>query len=104
MRVTKTDLDLETSRVIKAPPSPVWNAWADPDRVAQWWIPKPATCRVIHLDLQPGGAFTTEMNHDGGRFEPHLSARFLDAVWEERIIFTNALTGGRLRDGCDHVW
>lgn len=51
MRVTKTDLDLETSRVIKAPRSRVWNAWADPDR----------------------------------------------------LIFTNALPGGRLRDGCDHV-
>lgn len=94
MYLAKPDLDLETSRLIRAPRARVWNAWADPDRLAQWWIPSPAICRVVQLDLHPGGAFVTEMSEDGGPFVPHLSACFLDVAWEERIIFTNALTGG----------
>jgi uncharacterized protein YndB with AHSA1/START domain len=55
---------------------------------------RPTRCRVSAFDLRPGGAFVTEMSDDGGRFEPHLSACFLDIVPEERIVFTDALTGG----------
>lgn len=94
MNMAKTELDLEISRVIRAPRTRVWNAWAHPDRLVQWWIPSPAICRVVHMDLHPGGAFVTEMSENGGPFGPHLSACFLDVAREERIIFTNALTGG----------
>jgi uncharacterized protein YndB with AHSA1/START domain len=94
MQKAATDLDLETSRVIKAPRSRVWNAWTDPERLAQWWIPRPAICRVVSLDLRPGGAFVTEMTENGGPFGPHLSACFLDVAHQERIVYTNALTGG----------
>ncbi len=89
-----TELDLETSRIIRAPRHRVWNAWVDPARLSQWWIPRPALCRVAALELRPGGAFVTEMSEDGGPFGPHLSACFLDIVPQERIVFTDALTGG----------
>jgi uncharacterized protein YndB with AHSA1/START domain len=62
--------------------------------LARWWIPRPALCRVAALDLRPGGAFVTEISGNGGAFEPHLSACFLDVVPEQRIVFTDALTGG----------
>lgn len=94
MQRTATELDLETSRVIRAPRSRVWRAWTDPERLAQWWIPRPAICRVGSLELRPGGAFVTEMSEDGTVFGPHLSGCFLDVVPEERIVYTNALTGG----------
>lgn len=92
MQRTATELDLETSRVIRAPRSRVWRAWTDPERLAQWWIPRPAICRVGSLELRPGGAFVTEMSEDGTVFGPHLSGCFLDVVPEERIVYTNALT------------
>jgi uncharacterized protein YndB with AHSA1/START domain len=94
MKSMANELDLEIFRLIRAPRSRVWRAWADPDRLAQWWIPRPASCRVRSLDLRPGGAFITEMSEDGGPFGPHLSACFLDVAHEERIVYTNALTGG----------
>ncbi len=94
MRIEKTELDLETSRIIRAPRARVWTAWTDPERLAQWWIPHPARCRVRALDLRPGGAFVTEMSENGEPFGPHLSACFLDVVAQERIVFTNVLTGG----------
>jgi uncharacterized protein YndB with AHSA1/START domain len=88
------DLDLTISRVIKAPRSAVWSAWTDRKSLEQWWIPAPAKCKVVALDLRPGGAFVTQMSEDGGAFTPHVSACFLAIDHLERIVFTNALTGG----------
>src|SRR3954449_8303179 len=88
------DLDLTLSRVIKAPRAVVWNAWTDRASFEQWWIPAPARCKVVAMELRPGGAFETLMSEDGGDYTPHLSACFLDVIDGERIVFTNALLGG----------
>jgi uncharacterized protein YndB with AHSA1/START domain len=88
------DLDLTITRVIKAPRSAVWNAWTDPARFAQWWVPAPAKCKVREMDLRPGGALVTEISENGGAFKPHLSGCFLAVDDLERIVFTNALLGG----------
>src|SRR5215210_8672967 len=74
------DLDLTISRVIKAPRSVIWSAWSDPSSFEQWWVPAPARCKVLELDLHPGGPFETQISEDGGDFVPHLSACFLDVV------------------------
>ena len=44
-------LDLTTSRIIKAPRSAVWSAWTTPKSLEQWWVPAPAKCKVLELDL-----------------------------------------------------
>lgn len=88
------DLDLTLSRVIKAPRSAVWRAWTDRASFEQWWVPAPAKCKVVEMDLHPGGAFTTQISENGGAFTPHLNACFLAVEEGERIVFTNALVGG----------
>jgi uncharacterized protein YndB with AHSA1/START domain len=88
------DLDLEISRVIKAPRRAIWSAWTDPRKLEQWWVPAPALCKVVELDLAPGGAFVTRISENGGDFAPHLDACFLAAEEGRSIVFTNALTGG----------
>jgi uncharacterized protein YndB with AHSA1/START domain len=93
-RKSDTEFDLTTSRIIRAPRSLVWSAWADPVSFAQWWIPAPTQCKVVAMELRPGGAFVTEMSENGSAFLPHLNACFLDVVDGERIVFTDALTGG----------
>jgi uncharacterized protein YndB with AHSA1/START domain len=93
-RAANPDLDLTISRVIRAPRSAVWDAWTNPVSFAQWWIPAPARCRVVEMDLRPGGALVTQISENGGPFTPHLSACFLAVDELDRIVFTNALTGG----------
>jgi uncharacterized protein YndB with AHSA1/START domain len=88
------ELDLTISRVIKAPRSVVWNAWTDPVSFAQWWVPAPATCKVVEMDLRPGGSFVTQISENGGDFKPHMRGCFLAIDDLERIVFTNALVGG----------
>ncbi|MCY1077070.1 SRPBCC domain-containing protein [Archangium lansingense] len=53
------ELDLTISRVIKAPRAAVWRAWTDRASFEQWWVPAPARCKVLEMDLRPGGAFVT---------------------------------------------
>jgi len=88
------DLDLTISRVIKAPRPLIWRAWTDRASFEQWWIPAPAKCRVLEMDLRPGGSFVTRISESGGDFMPHLSACFLAIDDLKRIVFTNALVGG----------
>jgi len=88
------ELDLTISRIIKAPRAAVWKAWTDRASFEQWWIPAPAKCRVIEMEVRPGGAMLTQMSENGGDFTPHLSACYLAVDPLERIVFTNALTGG----------
>ncbi|GAA4910388.1 uncharacterized protein YndB with AHSA1/START domain [Stackebrandtia albiflava] len=85
------DLDLTLDRVIRAPRAKVWNAWTDPARFAQWWLPAPTVCRVDRLEVRPGGALVTGMSDDGSAFVPHMDASFLVVDEMERIVFTNAI-------------
>ena len=88
------DLDLTISRVIKAPRPVIWKAWTDRASFEQWWIPAPAKCRVLEMDLRPGGSFVTQISENGGDFIPHLSGCFLAIDNLERIVFTNSLVSG----------
>ncbi|MDG4826146.1 SRPBCC domain-containing protein [Asanoa sp. WMMD1127] len=85
------DLDLALDRVIRAPRAAVWRAWTDPARLARWWVPAPARCRVERLEVRPGGAFVTRLSEDGELFVPHLDAAFLAADEQTRIVFTTAI-------------
>ncbi|KQZ74180.1 polyketide cyclase [Sphingopyxis sp. Root214] len=89
------DTILTISRLIAAPPSAVWNAWSVPENLAKWWIPAPIECEVVTLDLRPGGGFVTRMREAGaGDFQPHVDGCFLEAIPNERLVFTTVLTEG----------
>ena len=84
--------ELAIARFINAPPAVVWKAWSTPEHLEKWWIPAPIECRVIKLDLRPGGGFETRMREGGGEFQPHVEGCFLEIVPESRLIFTTVLT------------
>jgi uncharacterized protein YndB with AHSA1/START domain len=46
------------------------------------------------MNLSAGGAFVTQISEDGTAFSPHMNASFLVAEPMERIVFSDALTGG----------
>jgi len=89
------DTTLIISRLIAAPPPVVWNAWSVPENLAKWWIPAPIECQVVTLDLRPGGGFVTRMREAGASdFQPHVDGCFLEAIPNERLVFTTVLTEG----------
>ena len=68
--------ELTIARSINAPPALVWKAWSTPEHLAKWWIPAPIECKVIKLDLRPGGGFETRMREGDGEFQPHVEGCF----------------------------
>lgn len=86
--------ELNISRLIKASPAVVWDAWSDPAKLAQWWIPAPIECRVDTLDLRPGGGFVTRMREGGGPWQAHVDGCFLESVPERKLVFTTVMTEG----------
>lgn len=85
------ELDLTLQRIIRAPRATVWKAWADPARLAKWWLPAPTVALVDVLDVRPGGGFVTRMSDDGHEFVPHTDNVFLLVEPEQRLVFTNAI-------------
>lgn len=73
---TDPALDLTISRVIHAPRDAVWSAWTEPQQFERWWLPAPTLCRVVAMELSPGGSFQTLMSDDGDDWVPHLRAAF----------------------------
>ena len=56
-------VELEFVRTYSAPRQLVWDAWTDPDQIAQWWGPRGIKTprESIELDLRPGGRIAFDM-------------------------------------------
>ena len=59
-------VELEFVRTYAAPRQLVWDAWTDPDQMAQWWGPRGISTprESIELDLRPGGRMRFDMVDD----------------------------------------
>lgn len=87
------DHDLVISRLLKAPRATLWRAWTEPDRLKEWWCPKPWVTEVRAFELRPGGAFHTFMSGPDGGTSDNPGC-FLEIVPGERIVSTSMLLGG----------
>ena len=87
------DHDLVISRLLKAPRAALWRAWTEPERLKEWWCPKPWVTEVRAFELRPGGAFHTFMSGPDGGTSDNPGC-FLEIVPGERIVSTSMLLGG----------
>lgn len=85
--------DLVISRLLRAPRAALWQAWADPQLLKQWWCPRPWTTEVLAFDLRAGGAFHTFMSGPDGASSDNAGS-FVEVLAQERIVFTSLLTAG----------
>ncbi len=85
--------DLMLSFRLATTPEAVWRCWTEPDLIKRWFAPEPWTVPNAEVDLRPGGHFLVEMaGPDGTRFgNPGV---FLEAVPNERLVFTDAYAAG----------
>lgn len=90
---TANDRELMITRIIDAPRERLFQAWADPKLLAQWFAPAPLTTTVIELDARPGGVFKAVMRDPGGAEYP-CSGVFLELVENERLVSTDAYDAG----------
>jgi len=87
-------LDLTVARILKAPPTVVWNAWKEPEHFVKWWAPSPVVTISNKHDFFTGGGFDTDMRLEDGTIMKCGEGCFLEVIEKQRIVFTDALRGG----------
>lgn len=84
-------VELTFDRTYAAPRQLVWDAWTDPDQMAQWWGPAGITTPrdSISIDLRPGGRINFVMVDDatGKRYTNGGTFQLVDPpqtlVWDD---------------------
>ena len=75
-------------RIFNAPIKLVWEAWTQPEHIANWWGPKGMEIKVVEHDFRVGGKwkYTMEMP-DGNEF---ISDGVYSVIVELEKIFSSA--------------
>jgi uncharacterized protein YndB with AHSA1/START domain len=93
--VKSNNRELMLIRVFDAPREQVFNAWTNPDRVAQWWGPNGVTNPVCTLDARPGGVIDIvmlageELGDLKGSEWP-LKGVFQEVTSPEKLVYTSS--------------
>jgi uncharacterized protein YndB with AHSA1/START domain len=76
MPPTSNSNEIRLSRILAAPVQTVWDAWTDPQQVAQWWGPRGFTLTTHSKDLRPGGSWRYTMHGPDGVDYPNRTYYF----------------------------
>lgn len=82
---------LTLTRTYDAPRELVFRAFAEAERLAQWWGPVGFKIQVERLDFRPGGVFHYHMAHSDG-FEMWGQFIYREIVEPERIVWVNTFS------------
>lgn len=77
---------LTITRLYKAPVKMVWDAWTDPQQVAQWWGPRGFTLTTHSKDLRPGGTWEYTMHGPDGKDWPN-STKYFEVEKYKRLVY-----------------
>lgn len=93
------NVDLDTNpreivgvREFDAPRDLVWQAWTDPQHLAQWWGPNGFTTTTSRFDMRAGGVWRFIMHGPDGRDYQNLIT-FDEIVTGERIAYRHDGSG-----------
>ncbi len=89
-RTSETEFVME--RTFAASPERVFEAYADPDQVAQWWGQRSNTTTVEANDVRPGGAWRfVQRDADGNAYE--FYGEYLEVVPNQKVVYTFEFAG-----------
>ncbi len=78
------DRTLTIERTLNAPIQLVWEAWSQPEHIAQWWGPKGMEVRVEAHDFQVGGNWKYVMTMPNGS-DFIAEGTYIEIVAHEKI-------------------
>lgn len=81
-----TGFEFTIKRTFDAPLDRVWRAWTEPQRMAQWWGPKGFDCRIVKLELRPGGICHYHLTSPQGQ-EMWGKLLYREIAPQERMVF-----------------
>jgi len=89
---TRTD---SASRVIKASPQKIYQAFLDPDAIASWRPPEGMHCEIFEFNAREGGTYHMSFGYNDTEHEVHgktsahadvFQGRFMELVPDKRIV------------------
>lgn len=86
-------LDLQMTRLFRAPVAAFWRCWTDARLLAKWWAPSPDLTTEAVIEPWPGGRFFTNLLHHDGSYAP-VEACILRADPEHCMVFTDLMESG----------
>jgi len=78
-------------RTYDAPVQAVWDAWTDPDQIAQWWGPRGFTTTTHSKDLRPGGSWIYTMHGPDGTDYPNR-ADYLEVEVFAKLVYDHGVS------------
>jgi uncharacterized protein YndB with AHSA1/START domain len=82
------------TRVYDAPVQAVWDAWTDPEQVAQWWGPRGFTLTTHSKDLRVGGNWTYTMHGPDGVDYPNTT-HYFEVEKHSKLVYDHGASEGK---------
>ena len=82
---------LQLVREMNAPADKLYKAWTTPERMGEWFCPKPWTVTEARMDVRPGGSSYFLMEGPNGEKIPNRGV-YLEVLPNRKIVFTDAYT------------
>ena len=83
-----SDREIVSTRLFAISREKVFNAFADPKQLAQWWGPNDVLLNTIEeFDLRAGGSWRLIMHAPNGTDYHGNQSEFTDVVRPERIVY-----------------
>ena len=79
--------EVHITRVFDAPRALVFQAWTDPERLAQWHAPRGCTITFSRFDFRPGGTFISTLRTPEN-YECRCRGVYQEITAPERIRYT----------------
>src|SRR3954447_21443802 len=86
--------EIRITRVYDAPVEAVWDAWTNPEQVAQWWGPRGFTLTTHSKDLRPGGSWAYTMHGPDGTDYPNKTV-FLEVEKHAKLVYDHGANDDR---------
>ena len=83
---TTADREIRISRLLNAPVTLVFQAWTQPQHVAQWWGPTGFRNTIHEMTVAPGGVWRFLMHGPDGRDYPNRVV-FKEVIANERLVY-----------------
>jgi uncharacterized protein YndB with AHSA1/START domain len=78
--------EIRITRIYDAPVKAVWDAWTDPEQVAQWWGPRGFSLTTHSKDLKAGGHWNYTMHGTDGVDYPNKT-QYLNVETHKKLVY-----------------
>lgn len=86
-----SECELVITRSFEAPVHLVFRAWAEPDLLMRWWVPKSFGITVIsyEADIRTGGSYRFVFGHPASDQPMAFFGRYIEVTPNKRLVWTN---------------